>query len=82
MSGSDTYQAKPFGTTGRLLIGTVSAIMLPPFVVLAIAPMVLVLVPVAIVAIPFMLYAFAGEAREVVAPPRRLPALSPQRHGT
>jgi hypothetical protein len=75
MSGIDPYNNKPFGMTARFVIGTVAAIMLPPFVVLAVAPMLLVLVPVALVAIPFMLSAFAGQAREVVAPPRRLRAL-------
>ena len=75
MSGSDTYNTKPFGMTARFLIGTMASILVPPFIVLAVAPMVLVLVPVAIVAIPFMLSAFAGEAREVVAPPHRLRAL-------
>lgn len=75
MSGIDTYKTKPFGMTARFMIGVVAAILVPPFVVLAIAPMLLVLVPVALVAIPFMLSAFAGEALEVVAPPRRLHAL-------
>ena len=75
MSGSDTYKTKPFGMTARFMIGTVAAILVPPFIVLAVAPMLLFMVPVAIVGIPFVLSAFAGEAREVVAPPHRLRAL-------
>jgi hypothetical protein len=72
MSRNDTYSTRPFGITMRFVIGTVAAVLLPPFVVLAVAPMLLVLAPVALIAIPFMLSAFAGEAREVAAPPRRL----------
>lgn len=75
MSGSDTYKTKPFGMTARFIFGTVAAILVPPFIVLAVAPMLLFMVPVAIVGIPFVLSAFAGEAREVVAPPHRLRAL-------
>ena len=72
MSRTDTYNTRPFGITTRFVIGTVAAILLPPFVMLAVAPMLLVLAPVALIAIPFMLSAFAGEAREVAAPARRL----------
>jgi hypothetical protein len=75
MSRKDSYNAKPFGLTARFIMGIIAAIMIPPFVVLAIAPMLLVLVPVALIAIPFMLSAFAGEAREVTVAPRRLAAL-------
>jgi hypothetical protein len=77
MSRMDSYNTKPFGITTRFVIGTVATILVPPFVMLAVAPMLLVLAPVALIAIPFMLSAFAGEAREVVAVPRRLHALRP-----
>lgn len=73
----DTYSPKPFSTTSRFVIGTVAAVLVPPFVMLAIAPMLLVLAPVALIAIPFMLSAFAGEAREVVIQPRRERAFRP-----
>jgi hypothetical protein len=43
--------------------------------------MLLVLAPVALIAIPFMLSAFAGEAREVVVTPKRLRALRPATRG-
>lgn len=66
---------RPLGVGVKLLFGAVAFVMVPPFVVLAIAPMVLMLAPVALVAIPFMLSAFAGEAREVQPMPRRLRAL-------
>jgi hypothetical protein len=52
-------------------------VLVPPFVMLAIAPMLLVLAPVALIAIPFMLSAFAGEAREVAVQPRRVRAFQP-----
>jgi hypothetical protein len=77
MSRMDTYRTKPFGITARFVIGTVATILVPPFVMLAIAPMLLMLAPVALIAIPFMLSAFAGEAREVVAVPRRLREFRP-----
>lgn len=69
-------EKRPLGIFVRAVIGTVALIMVPPFVVLAIAPMLLVLAPVALVAIPFMISAFAGEAREVQPSPRRVRALS------
>ena len=68
-------ETRPFGIALKMLFGTVAVVMVPPFVVLAIAPMVLMLLPVAFVAIPFMLSAFAGEAREVQPLPRRVRAL-------
>lgn len=59
----------------KVLFYTIALVMVPPFVVLAVAPMLLMLAPVALVAIPFMLSAFAGEAREVQPLPRRVRAL-------
>jgi hypothetical protein len=61
----------------RFAIGIVAVVLIPPFVALAIVPLLLVLTPVAFIAIPFMLSAFAGEARDVVAAPKRLRALRP-----
>jgi len=72
MSRIDTQSASPFGFVARFIVATIAAILVPPFVLLAIAPMLLVLAPVALCAIPFMLSAFAGEAREVRIAPRRL----------
>jgi hypothetical protein len=69
-------EKRPLGTFLRALIATIALIMVPPFIALAIAPMVLVLAPVALVAIPFMLSAFAVEAREVQPAPRAVRALS------
>jgi hypothetical protein len=74
MSGFE-QDKRPLSIFMRVVIGTVAMIMVPPFVMLAIAPMLLVLAPVALVAIPFMLSAFAGEAREVQPLPRRVRAL-------
>ena len=65
----------PFGIMLRLVAGTIAAVLIPPFVMLAVAPMLLFMIPVAICGIPFVLSAFAGEAREVRVVPRRLPAL-------
>jgi hypothetical protein len=62
LSRIDKRKTKPFGSLARVVIGTLAVIMLPPFVLLAVAPMLLVLTPVALIAIPFMLSAFAGEA--------------------
>ncbi len=68
-------EKRPLAIWLRVLFATITAVMVPPFVVLAIAPMLLMLAPVAIVAIPFVVAAFAGEAREVQPLPRRVPAL-------
>jgi hypothetical protein len=76
-SRNGTHGYTPIGFVARFLVGTLAAIMIPPFVVLAIAPMLLLLLPVALCAIPFMLSAFAGEAREVPVAPRRLAVLRP-----
>jgi hypothetical protein len=65
----------PAGFAARACVGVVASILIPPFVILAIAPMLLFMVPVALVAIPFMLATFAGEAKEVGATPKRVPAL-------
>jgi hypothetical protein len=65
-------EKRPFGIVLRVLFGTISVVMVPPFVMLAVAPMLLMLAPVALVAIPFILAAFAGEAREVAPLPRRV----------
>jgi hypothetical protein len=77
MSRNGTHGYSPIGFVARFIVGSIAAIMIPPFVVLAIAPMLLVLAPVALCAIPFMLSAFAGEAREVKVAPRRLQVLRP-----
>jgi len=67
---------RPFGIGMKMVFACIAGVLLPPFVVLAIAPMVLFLIPVAIVGIPFVLSAFAGEAREVQPMlPRRARAL-------
>jgi hypothetical protein len=68
-------EKRPIGIWLRVISGAIAVVMVPPFVVLAIAPMLLMLAPVALVAIPFMLSAFAGEAREVQPLPRRIRAL-------
>lgn len=64
-------EKRPFGIVLRVLFATISVVMVPPFVMLAVAPMLLMLAPVALVAIPFLVAAFAGEAREVAPLPRR-----------
>ena len=58
-------QKRPFSLGMKMVFYCIAGVLLPPFVVLAIAPMVLMLLPVALIAIPFVLSAFAGEAREV-----------------
>jgi len=63
----------------RTFVVFLASILIPPFVILAIAPMLLFMVPVAIVGIPFVIFSFVGEAREVVTAPKRVPAL---RHAT
>jgi hypothetical protein len=69
----------PIGFVVRVMMGTTAAILALPFVMLAVAPMVLVLTPVAFVALPFLVSAFAGEAREV-ATPRRVPLFAKHAH--
>ena len=58
----------------RIATVLLTAILLPPFVVLAIAPMLLMLVPVAFVAIPFMIPAFFGAAHSSQAECQRVRA--------
>jgi uncharacterized protein involved in cysteine biosynthesis len=48
----------------RMFIVGVAVLLVPPFVMVAVAPMVLVLIPVALLAIPFMLGAFQKEGHE------------------
>ena len=76
MSRIDTGNTRTFSLTTRFLFGVVASIMMPPFVLLAVAPMLLMLVPVAFVAIPFLLSAFATEVREVPTAPRRVRELA------
>ena len=59
-------QDRPVGVVVlRACVAVMAMVLIPPFVVLAIAPMLLLLLPVAFVVLPFMLCAFAGEAGEV-----------------
>lgn len=44
--------------TSRVAAAVAALLLLPPFIALAVAPMLLLLVPVAIVGIPFMIPAF------------------------
>jgi hypothetical protein len=64
----------------RYIVGGLAALLVSPFVLLAVAPMLLVLAPVALMAMPFMLSAFAGEAKEVrhSIAPRALPVFRQQ----
>jgi hypothetical protein len=75
MSRKQTSRITPFGFAARFVMVVFATVLIPPFVILAIAPMLLILAPVALIAIPFMLSAFAGEASEVSPAPRRLRAL-------
>jgi|tagenome__1003787_1003787.scaffolds.fasta_scaffold6548218_1 hypothetical protein len=70
-------QKRPLGIVLRTLFATITVVMVPPFVMLAVAPMLLMLAPVALVAIPFVVAAFAGQAREVAPLPRRTRELQP-----
>lgn len=65
-------EKRPFGVVARVVFATITGIMVPPFVMLAVAPMLLFMVPVAIVGIPFVVFAFVGEAYEVSPLPRRV----------
>jgi hypothetical protein len=59
------HNKHPFGVLLlRVMLGAIAVVAVPPFVILAIAPMLLMLAPVALVAIPFMITAFAGEASQ------------------
>lgn len=49
----------------RACVGLMALVLIPPFVVLVVAPLLLMLLPVAFVALPFMLCAFAGESCDV-----------------
>ena len=47
-------EKRPFGIVMRVIFATITVMMVPPFVMLAVAPMLLMLAPVAIVGIPFV----------------------------
>lgn len=66
--------------TLRFILGALAAVLVPPFVIAALAPVLLFLAPVALIAMPFMLSAFAPEAKEVreSMAPRALPMLERQ----
>ncbi|HEX2678715.1 MAG TPA: hypothetical protein VHM19_18810 [Polyangiales bacterium] len=68
---------RPPSVTAKIVASLTAAVMLPPFVILAVAPMVLMMIPVAICGIPFLLAAFAPEATDVVAPRYSVRVLRP-----
>jgi hypothetical protein len=55
----------------------ISVLLLPPFFVLAIAPMLLVLVPVAIVAIPFIIPAMFSGSLTALSEERQRASMRP-----
>jgi hypothetical protein len=66
MTDQSRIERRPLGVFARVAIGTVAALLVPPFILLAVAPVMLVLMPVAFVAIPFLLVAFGREAGDAV----------------
>ncbi|HKU44339.1 MAG TPA: hypothetical protein VJR89_39540 [Polyangiales bacterium] len=66
---------RPMGWWPRALFAALAFVMVPPFVVLAVAPMLLMLLPVAFVGIPFLVGAFANEAIDLQPEPKRVRAL-------
>jgi hypothetical protein len=79
MALSETPDRNSFASAGRVFAAIVGLILLLPFTLLALAPMLLFLVPVAIVGIPFMIPAFVtglaairGESRRTLATRPRL----------
>jgi hypothetical protein len=62
MAPVETNKSKPLALLTRFAIGVAAAVLIPAFVVLAVAPMLLALTPVAFLALPFMVLAFARGA--------------------
>ena len=65
----ESAKGRPWPTAAGMRASTVrgaavlgAAVLVPPFIALAVAPMLLMLLPVAFVAIPFMVPAFFGGA--------------------
>lgn len=72
-------QRTSVASIGRVLATLAGLILVPPFALLALLPMLLFLVPVAIVGVPFMLPAFVtglaairGESKRMVSTRPRL----------
>jgi hypothetical protein len=63
----------------KLFAVSVAIVLLPPFVALALAPMLLMLVPVAMVGIPFILPAMLSGSLAARADERRRTSLKPLR---
>lgn len=57
--------------TARVIACSLAALLLPPFLALAVAPMLLLLVPVAMVGIPFLIPALLRGSLAVVAERRQ-----------
>jgi hypothetical protein len=63
----------------RALFTWTTVVLVPPFVALAVAPMLLVLAPLALIALPFMVAAFFTGAADNHMETRRIDAWRPAR---
>lgn len=61
---------RSFGAPAKIALSVVAALLVPPFVLMVIVPVLFYLVPVAVVALPFVASALLGEVREVGRTPR------------
>ena len=73
----NTHDAHNLGRPGRVAATIAGLILLPPFMMLALAPMMLFMLPVAVVAIPFMIPAFFSGSLEARAEIQRRVSLRP-----
>ena len=61
----------------RLTTSVATAVLVPPFIALAVVPMTLMLIPVAFVAIPFMIPAFFPAAHSTTVETKQLESWRP-----
>jgi hypothetical protein len=78
MALSETPDRTSFASTGRVFATAAGLVLLLPFTLLALAPMLLFLVPVAIVGIPFMIPAFVTGMAAFRSESRRMRSTRPQ----
>lgn len=61
---------RSFGAPAKIALSIAAAVLLPPFVLVVLVPVLFYLVPVAVVALPFVASALLGEVSEVGKTPR------------
>lgn len=75
MSALESIHPRPWGVLRRLCWTLALLVSVPPFIVLAVLPMLLLLAPVALIGLPFVICAFVPMARSEQPLARSNPSL-------